>query len=61
MNITDIQYADALKDNKRLGDELQKEKDRNQKIVKALAEVTAHNIALRSQLNGVGLTFDISG
>lgn len=61
MNITDIQYADALKDNKRLSDELQKEKDRNQKIVKALAEVTAHNIALRSQLGGVGLTFDITG
>lgn len=61
MNITDVQYMDALKENTRLSNELQKEKDRNQKIVKTLEEVTAHNIALRSQLNGVGLTFDITG
>ena len=61
MNITQIKLANALESNKQLSEALKKEKEKNAKAQEVLAEVTAHNIALRAELKSVGGTFDITG
>lgn len=61
MNINEVKYSQALEQNKRLEEALEKEKDRNKKMEKTLEEVTSHNIALRSELKSIGVNINLIG
>lgn len=61
MNVNEVKYSQALDQNERLKEALEKEKERNKKMEKTLGEVTAHNIALRTELKDIGGNINLVG
>lgn len=61
MNVNEVKYSQALEQNEKLKEALEKEKDRNKKMEKTLVEVTAHNIALRTELKDIGGNVNLIG
>lgn len=61
MNVTAAKLQGALEREKKLRDELDKEKYRNKKLEDTLTKVTQHNIALSAELKGIGGNINLIG